>query len=137
MTAYDDLGGGEAVTALVNRFYDLVETLPEGSHLRRLHGRGHGIAHARVEQADFMAGFLGGPRTYRDRHGHMDVRQVHAHVPIREQDAQDWLACMDQALDELGHHGPHVDKLRAVLHRVAHMLVNDVPDWEDYATPMS
>ena len=45
---------------LVETFYDLVETLPEGSNLRRLHGRGHGIDHARVEQFNFLSGFMGG-----------------------------------------------------------------------------
>jgi hemoglobin len=39
--------------ALVNRFSDLMETLPEGSNLRRFHGRGRGIANARIEQVDF------------------------------------------------------------------------------------
>ena len=134
MTAYDDIGGDAKLRDLVNRFYDLVETLPEGSNLRRLHGRGHGIAHARAEQVDFMAGFLGGPQTYRDRHGHMDVRLLHAHVPIRQADADNWLACMNAALTTEGHSGPHIDKLRAVLARVATMLVNDVPDWEDIGT---
>ncbi len=137
MTAYDDIGGTPRLHDLVNRFYDLVETLPEGSNLRRLHGRGHGLAHARVEQADFMSGFLGGPQTYRERHGHMDVRLIHAHVPIRQADADNWLTCMDQALSDEGHQGPHIDKLRSVLRRVATMLINDVPDWEDYTKPQA
>lgn len=137
MTAFDDIGGADRLFDLVNRFYDLIETLPEGSNLRRLHGRGHGIAHARVEQVDFMTGFLGGPRVYRERHGHMDVRLLHAHVPIRQLDADNWLACMDRALAEEGHTGPHIDKLRGVLARVANMLVNDVPDWEDVGTRRS
>ena len=134
MSMLDDIGGEDALHALVNRFYDLVETLPEGANLRRLHGRGHGIAHARVEQVDFMCGFMGGRQHYRERHGHMDVREIHAHVPIRLQDAENWLTCMDQALQDEGQTGPHIDKLRAVLRRVALILVNDVPDWEDIGT---
>lgn len=131
MTALDDLGGMDRLTDLVKRFYDLVETLPEGSNLRRLHGRGQGIAHARVEQVDFMSGFLGGRQHYREKHGHMDVKLIHAHVPIRLQDAENWLTCMDIALRDEGHIGAHIDKLRAVLRRVAHILVNDVASWED------
>ncbi len=134
MTMLDDIGGDDALHALVNTFYDLVETLPEGANLRRLHGRGHGIAHARVEQVDFMSGFMGGRQHYRERHGHMDVKEIHAHVPIRLEDAENWLTCMDRALTEEGHAGPHIDKLRAVLRRVALILVNDVPDWEDTGT---
>lgn len=131
MTALDDLGGMERLTDLVEEFYDMVETLPEGVNLRRLHARGQGIAHARVEQTNFLSGSLGGRQFYREKHGHMDVKLMHAHVPIRLQDAEDWLTCMDQALDNEGQRGPHIEKLCAVLRRVALILVNDVPSWED------
>lgn len=131
MSALEDLGGEERLRALVETFYDLVETLPEGSNLRRLHGRGHGIDHARIEQFNFLSGFLGGRRYYMEKHGHMDVKLMHAHVPIRQLDADNWMVCMNKALDDEGHSGPHIDKLRAVFTRIATILVNDVPDWED------
>ncbi|SLN32677.1 Group 2 truncated hemoglobin YjbI [Roseovarius gaetbuli] len=131
MSALEDLGGEERLRALVETFYDLVETLPEGSNLRRLHGRGHGIDHARIEQFNFLSGFLGGRRYYMEKHGHMDVKLMHAHVPIRQVDADNWMVCMNKALDDEGHSGPHIDKLRAVFTRIATILVNDVPDWED------
>ena len=130
MTALSDIGGETQLRALVETFYDLVETLPEGSNLRRLHARGHGVAHARIEQFNFLCGFMGGRAYYKEKHGHMDVKLMHAHVPIRAADAENWLACMDKALDDEGHQGPHVDKLRQVFRRVALILVNDVPDWE-------
>ncbi len=131
MSALEDLGGEERLRALVETFYDLVETLPEGSNLRRLHGRGHGIDHARIEQFNFLSGFLGGRRYYMEKHGHMDVKLMHAHVPIRQSDADNWMLCMNKALDEEGHTGPHIDKLRGVFTRIATILVNDVPDWEE------
>lgn len=134
MTLLDDIGGDDDLVTLVNRFYDLVETLPEGTNLRRLHGRGHGIAHARIEQVDFMSGFLGGRQHYRERHGHMDVKLIHAHVPIRVEDAENWLTCMDAALRDEGLAGPQIEKMRVVLRRVALILVNDVPDWEETGT---
>ncbi len=56
----DDIGGEQKLRDLVELFYDMVETLPEGSNLRRLHARGHGVAHARVEQFNFLSGFMGG-----------------------------------------------------------------------------
>lgn len=131
MTALDDIGGEPKLRDLVETFYDLIETLPEGSNLRRLHGRGHGVAHARVEQFNFLSGFLGGRHYYLEKHRHMDVKLMHAHVPIRLKDAENWLHCMNTALETEGHHGPHVDKLKQVFARVAMVLINDVPDWED------
>jgi hemoglobin len=131
MTVLDDIGGETNLRRLVETFYDLVETLPQGSDLRRLHSRGHGVPHARVEQFDFLSGFMGGRSYYKEKHGHMDVKLIHAHVPIRQIDAENWLVCMDKALEDEGHVGPHVDKLRQVFQRVALILINDVPDWED------
>lgn len=130
MAALDDMGGEGQLRALVEQFYDLIESLPEGSNLRRLHARGHGVAHARIEQFNFLSGFMGGRPYYKEKYGHMDVKLMHAHVPIRQVDADNWLACMDKALADEGHTGPHIDKLRAVFARVATALVNDVLDWE-------
>ncbi len=131
MTVLDNIGGEAKLRDLVEIFYDLVETLPEGSNLRRLHARGHGLPHARVEQFNFLSGFMGGRHYYREKHGHMDVKLMHAHVPIRLADAENWLFCMRKALTDEGHSGPHVDKLNDVFARVATILINDIPDWED------
>ena len=125
----DELGGAASLRALVNRFYDLVETDPQGARLLRLHFRGHGLAHVRAEQFDFLSGFLGGARLYQERHGSADVKQMHAHVPIRAQDAEDWLALMDRALADCGLTGPHVERMRTAFRRVALALVNDLADW--------
>jgi hemoglobin len=128
-TLIDKIGGEDALRQLVTRFYDLMETLPEARDLHRLHFRGHGLDHTREAQVEFMSGFMGGRAYYRERHGHMDLRQIHAHVPIRQNDAETWLAVWDQALTECGHCGPEIDNLRRTVRRAALMLINDVPDW--------
>lgn len=130
-SALDQIGGEDALARLVAHFYDLIESDPKLNRLLRLHFRGHGVAHARVKQFDFLSGFLGGRRYYQEHHGHMDLREIHAHVPIRDEDAQIWLQTMDRALTACGIEGPVVEKLRATLTRAAKMLVNDVPDWRD------
>lgn len=125
----DHLGGEDAVHRLVNRFYDLVESRDEAKQLHRLHLRGHGMEHTRAEQVNFMIGFLGGRQHYREKHGHMDVREIHAHIPIRQEDAEVWLETWDMALNDCGHEGPEVERLRSTLRRVASILINDLPDW--------
>lgn len=120
----DEIGGEPVVRALVARFYDLIETAPEGARILDLHFQGHGIGHVRVEQFDFLCGFFGGRRYYAERHGHMNLREVHAHVPIREGDAEDWLACMGRALDDVGIHGPARGRIDAAFDRAARILVN-------------
>ena len=121
----DQMGGEPALRDLVETFYDLMESLPEAEQLRRLHMDGHGFAHTRLEQFEFMSGFLGGRAYYMEKHRHMNVKEIHAHVPIRVQDAETWLGVMDKALDQVGQSGPHIERMRATLRRVAMILVND------------
>ena len=125
----DQLGGEPALRDLVNHFYDLVESDPRGENLMRLHFRGHGLSHVREAQFDFLSGFLGGRRYYEEKHGSMEVRLMHAHVPIALEDAESWLELMNQSIDDLGHQGPHVEKMRAAFRRVALILVNDLREW--------
>ena len=123
------VGGEPGLRRLVEDFYDLIEVLPEGETLRKLHLRGHGLTHVRQEQFNFLSGFLGGRKYYEEKHGHMDVRRMHAHVPISVQDAEDWLTCMDRALADGGHVGPQIDRLRAIFRRICMLLVNDLQEW--------
>ncbi len=97
---YARLGGAEGVERLVEHFYDLVETDPAGAPLAVMHARGHGLAHARVEQVMFLSGFFGGPQLYMEHHGHANVREIHAHLEIGPAEREAWLICMDKALQQ-------------------------------------
>ena len=120
----DRLGGEAVVRALVERFYDLVETAPEGRQILHLHFRGHGISHVRAAQFEFLCGFFGGRRDYHELHGHMNLREIHAHVEIRKQDAEDWLAVMDRAMVETNVAEAERGQIMATFRRAALMLVN-------------
>lgn len=120
----DRIGGEPQVLLLVNRFYDLIETLPQGRAIMELHLQGHGLAHVRPEQFQFLCGFFGGRRYYHERHGHMNLREIHAHVDIRTQDAEDWLAIMARAMGETGVAEVERSEIMATFRRAAMMLVN-------------
>lgn len=125
----EQIGGEGELRLLVETFYDLIETLPEARDLHRLHLRGFGLAHLRTEQFNFLSGFMGSRQYYLEKHGHMNIRQIHEHIPIRTHDAEIWLQTFDKALAQRNLSGPHIDKLRTTLRRVALTLVNDVEDW--------
>lgn len=124
-TVVNQIGGEDALRNLVETFYDLVESEPRGENLRRLHFRGTGIPSARVEQFNFLSGFLGGRRHYHEKHGHMDVKLMHAHVPITTEDAEDWLFLMEQAVDSCGITIELKNRLMQPFRRVALVLIND------------
>jgi hemoglobin len=121
----DQIGGETALHELVEHFSDLVETLPEGEKIVSLHVQNHGLNHTRVEQFNFLSGFMGGRQYYMEKHKHMNVKDIHAHVPIHIEDAENWLSIMDRTLNDLNHEGPHIERLRLTLRRVAMILVND------------
>ena len=104
---YQRLGGEAGVRLLVNTFYDLVESRPEGQPLRVMHNEGSGLAHVRETQFMFLSGFLGGPQLYVEQFHHANVRQMHAHLAIGEAEAESWLACMDMALAKTADDGTH------------------------------
>lgn len=120
----DRIGGEPRVKLLVNHFYDLIETLPQGAAIMAMHQRGHGLSHVRPEQFNFLCGFFGGRRYYHETHGHMNLREIHAHVEIRRQDAEDWLEVMDRAMVETGVAGTERVEIMATFRRAALMLVN-------------
>jgi hemoglobin len=122
----DRIGGEGQVHILVNHFYDLIETLPQGRTIMEMHLKGHGLSHVRPEQFNFLCGFFGGRRYYDERHGHMNLREIHAHVEIRRQDAEDWLAVMDRAMRETGVPEREQAEIMATFRRAALMLVNTV-----------
>ncbi len=120
-----DLAGGEAgISQLVETFYDIVETEPQGEPLRVLHLRGHGIAHARIEQFFFLSGFFGGPNLYLEHHGHSNVRAMHAHVEITPEARDAWLNCMGMAIDRTGLSSELKARMMGPFTRVADSLVN-------------
>jgi hemoglobin len=123
-TMIDRLGGEEKVHKLVDHFYDLIETLPQGRRIMDMHLQGHGLSHVRPAQFEFLCGFLGGRRYYHERHGHMSLREIHAHLEIRRADAEDWLALMDKAIGDVGVDEVIRAQLNAALRRAAVMLVN-------------
>lgn len=121
---YEQIGGEAGVRRLVETFYDLVESHPAGRPVLLLQLRGHGIAHARIDQFNFLSGFFGGPRLFTERYGHSDVRKIHAHVVIDQEASDAWLTCMDMAIDQIGLAAGLKRQLMENFTRVAEALVN-------------
>lgn len=121
---YVRVGGEEGIRRLVKVFYDLVETHPAGRPVNLLQLRGHGVAHARIDQFNFLSGFFGGPKLYAERYGHSNVRLIHAHVEIDRESRDSWLTCMDMAIDEIGYSDALKKELMDNFTVVADLLVN-------------
>jgi hemoglobin len=100
MTPFERIGGEEKVHQLVERFYDLMDLEPKYAELRAAHGTE--LGRARQNLFWFLCGWLGGPPHYESRFGHPRLRARHMPFVIRSVERDQWLACMDQAMGEVG-----------------------------------
>ena len=98
VSPYDALGGDEAVRTLVDRFYDLMDLEPAFAELRALHPTP--LDGSRDKLYEFLSGWLGGPDLYVQRHGHPRLRARHLPYGIGVRERDQWMACMQQAMQE-------------------------------------
>jgi hemoglobin len=98
-TPYSRIGGEPAVRRLVKRFYELMDTLPEAYGIRKLHAAD--LSSAEEKLFMFLCGWLGGPQLYVEKFGHPKLRARHLPFPIGSDEAEQWMLCMRQAMDEV------------------------------------
>ncbi len=94
------LGGEAGVRRLVDRFYDLMDTLPETKVLRDLHPES--LAGSRDKLFWFLVGWTGGPPMFVERFGHPRLRARHLPFSIGAAERDQWMRCMRQAIAEHG-----------------------------------
>jgi len=95
---FEWIGGEHLVKALAERFYDLMDIEPGYAQLRAAHGST--LHNAREKLFWFLCGWLGGPAHYTERFGHPRLRMRHMPFSIGALERDQWLACMDQAMQE-------------------------------------
>ena len=118
-TPFEWIGGEDRVHALVERFYDLMDLEPRYSALRASHGST--LVDARQKLFWFLCGWLGGPQHYQERFGHPRLRMRHMPFSIGIAERDQWLACMDQAMSEIG--------IDPVLHERLNQSFFQTADW--------
>ena len=98
VTPYAILGGEAGLRALVRRFYQLMDELPEAYGIRKLHPQD--LSGSEEKLFMFLSGWLGGPPLFVQRHGHPRLRARHLPFSIGAQERDQWLMCMRRALEE-------------------------------------
>lgn len=93
-----DVLGEVGVRRLVDAFYDAMEHDPAAGELRALHQPDLGPMRERL--ADWLTGWLGGPRVYATRHpGRPCIVSAHGSLSIGAEEARQWMTCMRQAFE--------------------------------------
>jgi hemoglobin len=121
-TPFEQLGGEQGVRRLVDRFYDLMDTSPEAATIRALHAES--LKASRDKLYLYLMMWTGGPQTYVEQRGHPRLRARHLPFTIGERERDEWLWCMDQALNEQEMPGETREFLREKLHALADHMRN-------------
>jgi hemoglobin len=121
-TPYDLIGGELPVRQLVERFYDLMDEDPAVARLRAMHGADLGPM--REKLGDFMVGWLGGPPLYFQRADARCMGSAHSPYAIDAGIRDQWLACMNRAMADVGF-APEVQAMvRQALERMTEAMRN-------------
>ena len=122
ITPFEMIGGEPAVLALTQRFYDLMDLEPAYRALRALHPA-H-LEGSRDKLFWFLCGWLGGPQHYVERFGHPRLRARHLPFSIGIAERDQWMACMKQAMGEVGIDTGFAERLAASFFNTADWMRN-------------
>ena len=122
---YERIGGEDKVRQLVDRFYDHMDELPEAWDVRKLHAED--LANSRQKLFDFLSGWMGGPQLYVEKHGHPMLRCRHLPFPIDNNARDQWMHCMQQALEEVVDEPRLRQELYQAFLKVADHMRNQMP----------
>jgi len=121
-TPYQRLGGEAVLRQLVRRFYALMNQLPQVRGIRKMHAADLGGAEAKLFK--FMSGWLGGPDLFMQEYGHPRLRARHFPFAIGVDERDQWMRCMNQALDETPMDEDLREKMRLALEQTATHMIN-------------
>jgi len=96
---YERIGGAVTVRALVHRFYQIMDELPESYGIRKMHAED--LKNSEEKLFKFLSGWMGGPQLYIEEYGHPMLRRRHLPFAISTSERDQWMLCMNKALHEV------------------------------------
>ncbi len=122
ITPYEVIGGETAIRNLVERFYYYMDTLPEAKGIRDIHQAD--LTSAETKLFKYMTGWLGGPNLYIEEYGHPMLRARHLPFAIGESERDQWMLCMNKAIDEVPMDPRLKTSLQTALQDLATHMIN-------------
>ncbi|HEX9802940.1 MAG TPA: group II truncated hemoglobin [Gammaproteobacteria bacterium] len=119
---YERIGGEAMIRKLVERFYELMDTLPEAQPIRRMHARD--LRASKEKLFMFLSGWLGGPQLYMEKYGHPRLRQRHLPFAVDSAARDQWMRCMVQAMADVGIEESLRKELEAAFRKTADFMRN-------------
>ena len=122
LTPYDLIGGEQAILNWVDRFYFYMDSLPETQGIRAIHQPN--LDSAKSKLFKYLSGWLGGPDLFVEEFGHPMLRARHLPFVIGESERDQWMLCMNKALDEMTIDPRLKTNLQNALQQLATHMIN-------------
>jgi hemoglobin len=120
-TPYQILGE-DGIRELTSTFYDIMDSLPEAAGLRAMHAKDLSVMKEKL--ADYLIGWMGGPPLYAEKYGTVCMTTPHEPYHIGPAERDQWLLCMDKALEQTGASDELIEMLKIPLFRIADAVRN-------------
>lgn len=114
--------GEQGIRDLVDAFYDIMDTLPEAAGIRAMHAPD--LTPMKEKLSEYLIGWMGGPPLYASKYGTVCMTEPHEPYHIGPAERDQWLLCMDKALEQIGASDEVVRMLKIPLFRVADTVRN-------------
>lgn len=98
---YQAAGGEQGLRELVERFYFHMDNNDQFKDIRELHP--DSLDMAKDKLARFLCGWSGGPKLFHEKYGDINIPRVHVFFEIGEKERDDWLSCMQLALNDMNY----------------------------------
>ena len=121
LTPYEILGD-DGIKQLVNAFYDVMDELPLAADIRAMHTEN--LDNVKRMLTAYMTGWMGGPPIYQAIKGTVCLTDPHEPYRIGPKERDQWLACMDEALQRVSASEELKDMLKDPMYRVADTVRN-------------
>jgi hemoglobin len=120
--------GSDGIRRLAEAFYDAMDQLPEAAHIRAMHAES--LVDIKQKLFEYLTGWMGGPPLYADKTGTVCLTEPHRPYAIGPDERDQWLLCMDTALDKIEASQDVIDMLKQPMYRIADTVRN-----QDDSTP--
>ena len=120
-TPYEILGE-EGVRQLADAFYEAMDRLPQAEAIRAMHAEN--LDEIKKKLATYLTGWMGGPPVYLAINGTVCLTDPHAPYRIGPKERDQWLLCMDAALEDIGASDELKQMLKEPMFRVADTVRN-------------
>lgn len=122
LTQYEKLGSEAGVRQLVKFFYEAMDNTKEVKAIRDMHAPD--LTDAEDKLFLFLSGWLGGPSLYIEKFGHPRLRARHLPFSVGIKERDQWLYCMEQALNKMDIEKPMHDELMQAFFNTADFMRN-------------